>query len=98
MNCGIKLWMRCNSESAYLHEYEVYIGWQQNSPNGFAYDVVTKLYQSIAGHNHCIYCGNYFTSIPLPKQLLQMKIYASGTVRSNKKDLTAEVKKHPQMV
>ena len=95
---GIKLWMRCDSESAYLHVYGVYLGRQQNSPNGLAYDVVTKLCQSIAGHNHHVYCDNYFTSIPLLKQLLQMKIYASGTVRSNKKGLPAEVKKPPQMV
>ena len=89
---GIKLWMRCDSDSAYLHEYEVYLGRQQNSPNGLAYDVVTKLCQSIAGHNHHVYCDDYFTSIPLLKQLLQMKIYASGTVRSNKKGLPAEVR------
>ena len=76
---GIKVWMTYNSESAYLHEYVVYLGWQQNLPNGLAYDVVTMLCQSIAGHNHHVYCDNYFTSIPLPKQLLQMKIYASGT-------------------
>ena len=95
---GIKLWMRCNSESVYLHEYEVYLGQQQNSPDGLAYDAVTKLCQSIAGHNHHVYCDNYFTTIPLLKQLLQMKIYASGTVRSNKKGLPAEVKKPPQMV
>ena len=55
---GIKLWMRCDSESAYLHEYEVYLDWQQNSPNGLAYEVVTKLCQSIAGHNHHVYCDN----------------------------------------
>ena len=93
IKCGIKVWMRCDSESAYLHEYEVYLSQQQNSPNGLAYDVVTKLCQSIAGHNHHIYCDNYFTSILLLKQLLQMKIYVSGTVRSNKKSLPADVKK-----
>ena len=92
---GIKLWMRCDSESAYLHECEVYLSWQQNSTNGLAYDVVTKLCQSIAGHYHHVYCDNYFTSIPLLKQLLQMKIYASGTVRSNKKGLPTKVKKPP---
>ena len=92
---SIKVWMRCDSESAYLHEYEAYLSWQQNLPNGLAYDAVTKLCQSIAGQNHDVYCDNCFTSIPLLKQLLQMKIYPSGTVRSNKKGLPAEVKKPP---
>ena len=95
---GIKVWMRHNPESAYLHEYEVYLGWQQNLPNGLAYDVVTKLCESIADHNHHVYYENYFTSISLLKQLLQMKIFPSWNVRSNKKGLPAEVKKPPQMV
>ena len=85
---GIKLWMRCDSESAYLHGYGVYLGRQQNSVHGLAYDVVTKLCQSIAGHNHHLYCDNYFTSVPLFKELLQMKIYATGTVRPNKRGLS----------
>ena len=66
---GVKLWMRCHSESAYLHEY-VYIGKLQNSQHGLAYDVVTKLCESIVGHNHHLYCDNYFTSVPLLKELL----------------------------
>ena len=88
---GIKVWMRCDSESAYLHECEVYLSQQQKTSNGLAYEIVTKLCQSIAAHNHHVYCDNYFTSIPLLKQLLQIKIYASGTD-------PAEVKKPPQMV
>ena len=46
---GIKVWMRCNSELAYLHEFDVYLGCQQNSRHGLAYDVVMKLCQHIAG-------------------------------------------------
>ena len=89
---GVKLWMRCDSESAYLHEYDVYLGKSQNSQHGLAYDVVTKLCESIAGHNHHVYCENYFTSVPLLKELLQMKIYASGTVRCNKRGLPDVIK------
>ena len=55
---GIKVWMRCNSESAYLHEFDVYLGHQQNSIHGLAYDVVMKLCQHIAGKNHHLYCDN----------------------------------------
>ena len=95
---GIKLWMRCDSESAYLHEYDVYLGKRQNSQYGLAYDVVTKLCHTLSGHNHHVYCDNYFTSIPLFKELLHMKIYASGTVRKNKKGLPDTVKRKPKMV
>ena len=65
IKCGIKVWMRCDSESAYLHEYDVYLDKRRNSEHGLVYDVVTKMCQSIAGHNHHLYCDNYFSSVPL---------------------------------
>ena len=89
--------MRCDLESAYLHEYDVYLGKSQNSQHGLAYYVVTKFCESIAGHNHHLYCDNYFTSVPLLKELLQMKIYASGTVRCNKRSLPDVTKQPPKM-
>ena len=81
-----------NSELAYLHEFDMYLGHQQNSIHGLAYDVVMKLCQHIAGKNHHLYCDNYFTSIPLFTYLLNMKIYASGTIRQNKWGLPGEKK------
>ena len=39
----VKLWMRCDSESAYFHEYDVYLGKLQNSQHGLAYDVDYKI-------------------------------------------------------
>ena len=97
IKCGVKLCMGCNSVSAYLHEYDVYLGQKQNSQHGLAYDVVTKLCENIAGHNHHLYCDNYLTSVPLLKQMLEMKIYVAGTIRSNKKGLLEVVKKPPKM-
>ena len=94
---GIKVWVRCNSESAYLPEFDVYLGCQQNSTHGLAYDVAMKLCQHIAGKNHHMYCDNYFTSIRLFTDLLNMKVYASGTIRQNKGGLPGEVKKPPRM-
>ena len=61
--------------------------------HGLAYDVVMKLCQHIAGKKHHLYCDNYFTSILLFTDLLDMKIYASGTIRQNKQGLPGEVKK-----
>ena len=75
-----------------LHEFDVYLGHQQNSIHGLAYDVM-KLCQHIEGKNHPLYCDNYFTSILLFADLLNTKIYASGTIRQNKWGLPGEVKK-----
>ena len=93
IKCGIKMWMRFDSELAYLHEFDVYLGHEQNSIHGLAYDVVMKLCQHIAGTNHHLYCDNYFTSILLFTDLFNMKIYASGTIRQNKWGFPGEVKK-----
>ena len=91
---GIKVWMRYDSKSAYLHEFDMYLGHQQNSTHGLAYDAVMKLCQHIAGENHHLYCNNYFTSILLFTDLLNMTNYASGTIRQNKWGLPGEVKNH----
>ena len=97
IKCGIKMWMRFDSELAYLHEFDVYLGHEQNSIHGLAYDVVMKLCQHIAGKNHHLYCDNYFTSILLFTDLLNMKIYTSETIRHKKWGLPGEVEKPPYM-
>ena len=90
---AIKMWMRCDSESLYLHEFDVYLGHQQNSIHGLAYDVVMKLCQHIAGKNYHLYCDNYFTSILLFTDLFNMKIYVCGSMRQNQQGLPCQVKK-----
>ena len=44
---GIKAWMHCYSDTAYLHQFEVYLGQQQNSEFGLGNDVVMKLCNDI---------------------------------------------------
>ena len=39
---GIKVWMYCDADTAYLHQFEVYLGQQKNSEFGLGYDVVMK--------------------------------------------------------
>ena len=95
---GIKVWMRCDADTAYLHQFDIYLGKQQNSPNGLGYDVVMKLCRNIFGKNHHIYCDNLFTSIPLVKDLLANKTYCNGTMRANKKYLPDGVKQPGRMV
>ena len=72
--------MRCDSKSAYLHQFDIYLGRGQNSEYGLGYDVVTQLCEQLHGKNHHVYFDNLFTSVPLLNELLQHKIYACGTV------------------
>ena len=89
---GIKVWMQCDAETSYLHQFDTYLGHQQHSANGLGYDVVMKLCQEILGKKHHIYFDNFFSSVPLMKDLLATDTYACGTVQKNKCDVPVVVK------
>ncbi|XP_053372688.1 piggyBac transposable element-derived protein 4-like [Mercenaria mercenaria] len=91
---GIKIWMLCDSNSAYLSKFEVYLGRNTyNGENGLGYNVVTKLTDHLRLTHRHIFFDNFFTSVPLMKQLLDNGLYACGTVRTNCVGFPAELKK-----
>ena len=76
--------MRCDLKSAYLHQFNIYLGHGQNSEEGLGYDAVTQLCEQLHGKKHHVYFDNLFTSVPLLNELLQHKIYSCGTVQQSK--------------
>lgn len=47
---GIKVWMRCDSENAFLTDFDIYLGkGTANSEHGLGHDVVTKLTRDLTG-------------------------------------------------
>lgn len=56
--------------------------------------VVKELTRSIYGSNRNVTTDNWFTSIPLAKQLLQQpyKLTIVGTLRANKREIPEEMK------
>ena len=94
---GIKVWMRCDADRAYLHKFDIYLGRRQNSEYGLGYDVVMKLCQEITGKYHHVYFDNLFTSVPLMKDLLALNTYACGTVLKNKRGVPDAVKQPGKM-
>ena len=93
-----KVWMCCDADTAYLHQFEVYLGQQQNSEFGLEYDVVMKLCKDISGKNHHVHCDNLFTSVQLLKDLLACKTYCNGTIQVNKKYLPKGICKPSRMI
>ena len=57
-----------------------------------------KLCQDLVAKKHHVYFDNLFTSIPLINDLLQLGIYACGTVRKDKHGLPDVVKVPGKMV
>ena len=90
--------MQCDTELAYLHQFNIYLSWEQNLANGLGYDVVMKLCHEIFNKNHHIYFNNLFTSVPLMNDLLWQNTYACGTVHLNKRHLPDAVKWPGRMV
>ena len=54
--------------------------------------MVKDLTEAISGKNYSIYCDNFFTSVNLFKDLLKRKIYACGTIHSNRKGYPDDIK------
>ena len=95
---GIKVWLWCDVETAYLHQFSIYLGHEDNSPMGLGYDVVMRLCEQITGKNYHVYFDNLFTSVPLLNDLLNHKAFACGTVCMNKQNLPDAVKCLGRMV
>ncbi|XP_062583062.1 piggyBac transposable element-derived protein 4-like [Saccostrea cucullata] len=90
---GIKVWMRCDSENAFLTDFNIYLGkGEAVSEHGLGHDVITKLSRDITGKNHHLYFDNYFTSIKLMEDLLAENIYACSTVRMNRRGFPDDLK------
>ncbi|XP_045194304.1 piggyBac transposable element-derived protein 4-like [Mercenaria mercenaria] len=91
---GVKIWMACASNTAYLSRFDIYLGRNNNqTEHGLGYNVVRKLTDNLHGSNRHIYFDNFFTGIPLMQDLLQDGLYGCGTVRTNRKGFPTEEKK-----
>lgn len=79
---GIKAWVRADAQIGILCEFSIYIGKEGNcTETDLGAEAVKKFTRSIAGHNHHIYCDNYFTSVKLFEIILQDSTYACSTFK-----------------
>jgi hypothetical protein len=99
---GIKFWARCDGNSSYLSEFQLYTGKrdrnqiQQN--HGLGYRVVHDLTRDLVGLNHHIYHDRFFTSAPLAAHLYEEDIYTCGTVNPNRKDLPKPLRQKKRVI
>lgn len=90
---GTKIWCLGDSESGYLYDIQVYAGKEGIAGEvGLGGRVVKDLVMGLSGRNHVLYLDNFFTSIPLAKQMILSGIYMCGTIRSNKKGFAVALK------
>lgn len=87
---GYKVFTRCGS-SGMVYTFEVYMGKSStsNTPSnlGITGDLVMRLCANLPKHqNFKAFFDNFFTSLPLLKQLRSDGILALGTIRPNRMD------------
>ena len=92
---GIKIFCVCCSATSYLCNAMFYVGKAQDnyqdSNESVTHTTVKKLLEPFAGKNHHVFMDNYYTGIPLFKDLQNMDIYSTGTIRTNRKGLDQRV-------
>ena len=81
-----------------MSQFEFYTGKQgSNVEVGLGGNVVTRLTRDLVGQFYHVFMDNFFSSITLYRQLLADDIYATDTLRSNRKlfptDLIPAVKR-----
>lgn len=94
---GFKIWARCDSNSGYLYEYEIYTGKKDNETEfGLGASVVNSLCKALVEEkieNIHVAFDNFFSSTELMQRLFEQNIYSTATVRSNRTNLPLTLKK-----
>jgi hypothetical protein len=92
---GYKNWCLCD-ESGYVYNIETYCGVDidENGKNirhiGIGKHVVLDLMTPYYNLGHVVTTDNYFTSVDLAEELLELKTYLVGQIKSNSKHLPKE--------
>ena len=74
-------------EPGYLYEFNMDLGKKGNTEFGLGESVVFSLCQNLKDMHCFVFFDNFFTSPALLVKLLEMGIYATGTVRANRKNM-----------
>ena len=90
---GVKIYLLC-SPNGYVYNAKIYCGkstLNARSPYGHGETVVLTLADSLLDKGRTVYVDNFYTSLPLAKELLKRKTLLCGTLRSNRKYLPRDV-------
>ena len=95
---GIKNWLRCDSTTGYCHQFDTYFGKEvAKSEHGLYFDVVWNLVKDLTGQRHWIFMDNLYSSVHLYRFLYSKGLYACGTLRTDRKNVSDIIKDPPPL-
>ena len=77
----------CGAKSGYLYEVDMYLGKKGNTEFGLGESVILSLCQKLKDTHCFVFFDNFFTSLALSVKLLEMGIYATGSVRATRMNM-----------
>ena len=95
---GIKVWMLADADNYYVPRFQVYLGKNRTNSElfqlkGLGYYVVWTLGEPYLDDHRHFFFDNFFTSTDLMRDLESRDTYACGTVRINRRDFPADLKR-----
>ncbi|XP_028968650.1 piggyBac transposable element-derived protein 4-like [Galendromus occidentalis] len=87
---GVKVFKLCNPDG-YTFRMRVYTGKSDGISKSLPSGIVQELAEPYLDAGRTLTADNYFTSVPLAKNLLRRKTHFLGTLRSNRKHLPKSV-------
>lgn len=82
---GLKVWMRADSITGYISQFQIYVGKETSTERGLGARVIKDLTRNLVLKNYHIFCDKFFTSIKLFQELYQERVYATGTLRADRR-------------
>ncbi|XP_022197351.1 piggyBac transposable element-derived protein 4-like [Nilaparvata lugens] len=89
---GVKIFKLCNQQG-YTLKMIVYTGKLFNVGQNLGEQVVLQLLGDYLNEGHTVVTDNYYTSVPLARELIKQKTHLIGTLRKNRKYLPHSVVK-----
>ena len=95
---GIKVWLLADADTYYVPRFQVYLGKNRTNnelfrQKGLGFYVVWTLGEPYLDKHRHFFFDNFFSSVDLMQSLESRDTYACGTVRMNRRDFPADLKR-----
>jgi hypothetical protein len=87
---GLKVWTLADSKNGYVYSFHIYKGKDINKTTASSEDIVKDMVSDLEFSYRKVYFDNYFTTPDLLEYLYKKGIYATGTIRTNRKTMPKE--------